>query len=220
MVVMDKKSIKDALNKLKETSKKRKFKQRVDLIINLKGLNMKKPEHHVEVYIPLHYPTGRDVKICAFVGPELKDESTKVCDTTVFIDDFPKYQNDKKLLKKLANEHAFFIAQATIMPKVAQVFGKILGTRGKMPNPKAGCVVPPKAALKPLYDRLQKLAVAKAKTQPVVKCSVGKEYQNEDEIADNILNIYNAVMHKLPTEENNIKNILIKLTMGKPIEVK
>ncbi|HII72688.1 TPA: 50S ribosomal protein L1, partial [Candidatus Woesearchaeota archaeon] len=81
-------------------------------------------------------------------------------------------------------------------------------------------VVPPKAALKPLYDRLQKLAVAKAKTQPVVKCSVGKEDQNEDEIADNILNIYNAVMHKLPTEENNIKNILIKLTMGKPIEVK
>jgi large subunit ribosomal protein L1 len=201
MVVMDKNRVKEAIKKLKETSKKRNFKQRIDLIINLKGLDLKKSEQHVEAYIQLHYPKGKPVKICAFVGPELKDEAEKVCDTSIFVDDFPKYQKDKKLIKKLAQEHTFFIAQATAMPKLAQVFGKVLGTRGKMPNPKAGCVVPPKAALQPLYDRLQKMVVAKAKTQPVIKCSVGIEDQNEDEVIDNIMTIYNTVIHKLPAED-------------------
>jgi len=220
MVLMDKDSVKEALKKVKESSKKRNFKQTFDFIINLRGLDLKKPENHVEVYANLHYSKGKPVKICAFVGPELKEEAKKVCDTTISVDDFDKYQKDKKLAKKLAQEHAFFIAQATVMPKLAQVFGKILGTRGKMPNPKAGCVVPPKAALQPLYDRLQKTAVIKAKTQPVIKCSVGIEDQNEDEVIDNIITVYNSLIHKLPSEQNNIKNMLLKLTMGKPVEVK
>jgi large subunit ribosomal protein L1 len=220
MVLMDKNTVKEALKKLKETSKKRNFKQTVDLIVNLKGLNLKKSDQHVELYTQLHYPKGKPIKVCAFVGAELKDDAEKVCDTAIFVDDFPKYQNDKKKLKKLANDHSFFIAQATIMPKVAQVFGKVLGTRGKMPNPKAGCVVPPKAALKPLYERLQKTAVLKAKTQLTIRAIVGNEEQNEDEIIDNVLTIYNALIHKLPNEENNIKTVLLKLTMGKPVEVK
>jgi large subunit ribosomal protein L1 len=217
---MDKNSIKEALKKLKESSKKRNFKQTFDLIINLRGLDMKKPDQHVDIYVPLHYSKGKPIRICAFAGPELKEEAGKVCDTTVFVDDFSKYQKDNKLTKKLAQEHDFFIAQATIMPKVAQVFGKVLGTRGKMPNPKAGCVVPPKASLQPLYERLQKTVNAKAKVQPVIKCAVGIEEQSDDEIIDNIMTIYNALIHKLPNEEHNVKSILLKLTMSKPVEVK
>ncbi|MFH1064305.1 MAG: 50S ribosomal protein L1 [Candidatus Woesearchaeota archaeon] len=217
---MDKKSVKEAIKKLKESSKKRKFKQRLDLIVNLKGLDLKKPEHQIEVYASIHYSTGKPVKICTFAGPELRDESKEVCDATVFIDDFDKYQKDKKLIKQLANDNDFFIAQATIMPKVAQVFGKVLGTRGKMPNPKAGCVVPPKTALQPLYDRLQKTIHLKAKVQPVIKCAVGSEDQDEEEVIDNILTVYNALIHKLPNEGDNIKKVLLKMTMGAPVEVK
>lgn len=217
---MDKESVKEALKKLKESSKKRKFNQTVDLIINLKSLDLKKPEQQVELYVPIHFSKGKPIKICAFVGPELREDAAKVCDKTIFIDEFPQYQADKKLIKLLARDYDFFIAQATIMPKVAQVFGKVLGSRGKMPNPKAGCVVPPKFAMQPLYDRLQKTIVMKAKVQPVIKCSVGVENQNEDEIADTIITLYNALIHKLPNEDQNIKNMLLKLTMGTPVEVK
>ena len=136
------------------------------------------------------------------------------------VENFTKYQKDKKLIKQLANNHDFFIAQATIMPKVAQVFGKVLGTRGKMPNPKAGCIVPPKTALQPLYDRLQKTTLLKAKQQQVIKVAVGIEDQKEEEIIDNVLTLYNTLIHDLPKEENNIKNVLLKLTMSKPVEVK
>jgi len=216
---MDKNTVKEALKKLKSDSKKRKFAQTVDLIINLKSLDLKKPEHQVELFVPIHYSRGKPIKLCAFVGPELKEDAEKVFDKAIFIDDFVQYQNNKKLIKQLAKEFTFFVAQATIMPKVAQVFGKVLGTRGKMPNPKAGCVVPPKSALQPLYDRLLKTVVVKAKVQPVIKCSVGVESQNDDEIVDNVMTIYNALIHKLPNEDQNIKNILLKLTMGSPVEV-
>ena len=140
-------------------------------------------------------------------------------DTAVFINDFEKYIKDKKVTKALANDHTYFVAQANIMPKVAQTFGKVLGTRGKMPNPTAGCVVPPKAALKPLYEQLQKTLRLKAKAQPVVKCSVGSEDQNEEEVIDNIMTAYTTVLHKLPNESHNIKSVLLKLTMSKPIRI-
>jgi len=216
---MDKNSVKEALKKLKETSKKRNFSQTVDLIINLKDLDLKKPEQQVELFVPIHFSRGKKIKIAAFVGPELKDESEKVFDKTIFIDEFQQYA-DKKVAKKLASEYSFFIAQANIMPKVAQVFGKFLGSRGKMPNPKAGCVVPPKTAMQPLYERLQQTIIMRAKVQPSIKCSVGIESQNDDEVVDNIMTLYNALIHKLPNEQNNIRNILLKLTMGKPVEVK
>jgi large subunit ribosomal protein L1 len=220
MVVMDKNSVKEALKELKKTSKKRNFNQTVDFIVNLRGLDLKKPEHQVELFVPVHYSRGKKLKIAAFVGPELKEDAAKACDKSILIDDFIEYQKDKRLVKKLAQEHTFFIAQANMMPKVAQVFGKVLGSRGKMPNPRAGCVVPPKTALQPLYDRLQKTIVMRAKVQPVIKCSVGVENQDEDEIVDNIMTLYNALIHKLPQENQNIKSILLKLTMGKPVEVK
>ena len=218
MVQMDKESVKKAIKQLKESSKKRNFTQSFDLIINLKGLNLKKPDNQVELFIQLPHSKGKQAKICAFVGPELKDQAKDIFDTTIFVTDFEKYQ-DQKLAKKLANDHDFFIAQANIMPKVAQTFGKILGTRGKMPNPKAGCVVPPKATLKPLFEKLKKTIKAKAKIEPVVKVTVGDFNQSEDEITDNILTIIKAVIHKLPGESNNIKNTLLKLSMSKPIKL-
>ena len=56
---MDKSEVKKALEELKKSSKKRNFKQRIELIVNLKGLNMKKPEEQVELFVPLHYSTGK-----------------------------------------------------------------------------------------------------------------------------------------------------------------
>lgn len=220
MTIMDKNNIKEALNKLKESSKKRNFKQTYELILNLKGLDMKKSDNHIELFVPMHYSKGKPIKLCAFVAIELKETAEKIFDTTIFVNDFPKYQKDKKLIKQLANDHGFFVAQATIMPKVAQVFGKVLGTRGKMPNPKAGCIVPPKVALQPLYDRLQKTAKLKAKQQQVIKVAVGVEDQKEEEVIDNVMTLYNTLIHTLPKEENNIKSIMLKLTMSKPINIK
>ena len=106
---MDKEKFKKALELVKNNSPKRNFKQTYDLIINLKGLNMKKPDHHVDVFTTLNYPKGKKVKVCAFVGPELAAQAKEACDQVVMHDEFPKYAADKLLIKRLAKNNDFFI---------------------------------------------------------------------------------------------------------------
>lgn len=216
---MDAPQLAKALKQLREVSPKRNFTQSVDLFINLKGLDLKKPENHVELYIFLQYGKGRSNKVCALVGPELKEEAEATCDKVIQEKDFDAYAKDKKLAKKLAAEFDFFVAQANIMPKVAAAFGRVFGPRRKMPNPKAGCVVPPKFNFKPLIERLRGTVKVVAKERPLIQISVGSETMPDAQLAENIMNVYNQVLHKLPGEKNNLKSVYVKCTMGKPVQL-
>jgi len=216
---MNKKDVVEALKLVKEQGPKRNFNQSVDLIIALRNLDLKKPEHQVDSFITLHYPIGKIVKICALVGPELMAQAKEACDHAVSVDEFEAIEKDKKQLKKLSNEYDYFIAQANIMPKVARSFGRVLGPKGKMPNPKLGCVVPPNANLKPLVEKLQKSVRAEAKVNSMVPCTVGKEDSKDEEVVDNILTIYDNVLHHVPNGKQNIKHVYLKLTMGKPVKI-
>ena len=215
---MDKEQINAALAKSKDISDKRNFKQSFDIIVNLKGLDLKKPEHQVDTFVTLPNPRGKKVKICALIGPELEEQSKGIFDLTIISDNFEKYR-DKKVAKKIADSFDFFIAQANIMPKVATIFGKVLGPRGKMPNPKSGCIVAPNANLKPLYEKLQRTVRINTKGSPLIQCAIGAEDMSTDEIAENALTVYKFLLQALPNEKYNIKNICVKLTMGRPVIV-
>ncbi|HJN56795.1 MAG: 50S ribosomal protein L1 [Candidatus Woesearchaeota archaeon] len=210
---MDKKVIANTLKDLKENSPKRNFKQSIDLILNLKGLDLKKAEHQINMFAMLHYNTGRKISVCALIGPELESRAKETCDEVILLDQFAKFK-DKKEIKKLAGKHDFFIAQANIMPKIATVFGRFLGPKGKMPNPKIGCILPPNANVKPLIEKLKKTVSLATKNEPTVKCRVGKEEMSDDEVVDNIITVYNTIIHKLPNEKQNVKSAMLKLTMG------
>ena len=215
---MDKEQIQAAIAKAKDTSEKRNFRQSFDLIINLKGLDVKKQEHQVDTFITLPHARGKKVKVCALVAAELETQAKNVCDSAILSDSFDKYK-DKKEVKKLANSFDFFIAQANIMPKVATAFGRVFGPRGKMPNPKSGAVVAPNANLKPLYEKLQRIVRATTKSAPLIQCAIGTEDMNINDIAENALTVYSSLLQVLPNEKHNIKDIYIKLTMGKPVKV-
>jgi large subunit ribosomal protein L1 len=215
---MDKNSVLEALEKLKMSSQKREFKQSIDLIIALKDLDFKKPEQQVEMFLSLPYTTGKKTKVCALIGAELSDDAKKVFDMVILQDDFTKY--DKRKARTLAEQYDFFIAQANIMTKVAATFGRYLGVRGKMPNPKAGCVVPPKGVnLSVLYEKLQKTLKVSAKKVPVIQLRVGTEEMPPEHVADNIMFIYDQLIHHLPGEKDNVKAIYLKYTMSKPLKL-
>ena len=216
---MDKKEIAEALKRVKDISQKRNFKQKVDLSIKLNDLDLKNPENHLNLFVPLHFTIGKGITVCGLVGPELLEQSKANFDNTILVDDFAEFAKDAKKCKKLASKYNYFVAQANIMPKVASAFGRVLGIRGKMPNPKAGCVVPPAANLKPLYEKLQKTVKVIVKSSPVVQCCVGSEDLPDEEVIDNISNIYDNIIHHLPGEKNNIKNVIVKLTMGPAIVI-
>ena len=216
---MDKKNILKGISQAKEASKKRNFSQSFDMIINLKDLNLKKPEEQVDLFLQLPESKKKKVKICALVGPELKEEAQKVCDLVIDTVEFAKYDGNKQTIKKLASEYGYFLAQANIMGQIAKTFGRVFGPRGKMPNPKAGCVVPPKANLLPVYEKLQNTVRLLAKTSMVMQVSVGNESMTDEELAHNINNVYEAVVHHLPKEHNNINSVLLKTTMGKTVRL-
>jgi len=219
MTLMDDKALGAALTQLKKDSP-RKFKQSFDLIISLKDLNLKNPDEQVEFFAQVHTTVGKRLKICALVGPELEEDAKKVFDLVVTLQQFDKLKKGE--LKKIAQDHDYFIGQATIMPKIAATWGRILGPKGKMPNPKAGCVVPPKmplAALTQLYEKLQKTVKISVKKSPNIQTLIGREEMDNAQVIDNIKTIYDQVVHHLPKEENNVKHAYLKLTMSKPVRI-
>ncbi|MBW2994752.1 50S ribosomal protein L1 [Candidatus Woesearchaeota archaeon] len=215
---MDEKKLREGLKKLRESSKKRKFDQTVDVIFVLKYFQK---TDKVDFFVDLHNPRGKKTKVGALVGTELAEQAKKVCDMCVVQDNFAQYAKDKKATKKLANEHDYFIAQANIMTDIAKTFGRIFGPRNKMPNPKAGCVVPASANLKPLYDRLQnRIRVMSNKNQNwMIQCAVASEGMADEQIIDNIMTVYNSLIANLPSGINNYKKGFIKLTMSPAVGV-
>lgn len=214
---MEKKQALDAIKYIRTNSPKRKFKQNFDLVINLKDLNLKNESHKVSTFTVLPHEKGKKVRVCALIGQELLTTAKANCHKVVLKDDFDKY--DKNAVRKLAKEIDFFVAQATLMPQIAGTFGKVLGPRGKMPNPKSGCVVPPTADLKSLVTRLQKTVKLETKNELILRCVVGNEDMKDEDIAENIMHVYNTAIHAVPQEKNNIKNSLLKFTMGPAVDI-
>ena len=212
---MNKEQVKKALEELKKQPKK-KFTQSYDLIINLKNLDIK--QTNIDFFSTLHFPKGRKVKVAAFADQLLREQADKNCDLVLEEKDFAKYK-DKKAMKKFADSYDYFISQANLMPKVAAAFGKVLGIKGKMPNPKLGCVVPPNANLEALIKKLNLTIRMSAKKALNLQCIVGKEDQPEEQIIDNIITAYNSAVKQLPNELQNVKDVTLKLTMSKPVKV-
>ncbi|MBS3116517.1 hypothetical protein J4421_02875 [Candidatus Woesearchaeota archaeon] len=213
---MDKQQVQKALTELKNNSPKRKFTQSYDLVINLKNVVTK--QNPVDIFVTLPHSQGKKVLITCFCDQQLAEDAQKNCDVVIKETEFPKYA-DKKLLKKLAITSDYCIAQANFMPKVAQIFGKVLGVRGKMPNPKLGCVVPPNANLTPLVKKLRSTVHLQTKKGTNLQCLVGKQDQSDEQVIDNILAVYQAVIKTLPNEQQNIKNVTVKFTMSKPVKI-
>lgn len=212
---MNKEEVLKAIKELREKSPKRKFSQSVDLVVNLQNLDLKKPEHKVDLYIQLPHSKGKKLRLCAFVDAQLESKAKGLFDTVIVKNDFPKWLNNKKEQKKLASSHDFFVAQVELMTQIAQTFGKVLGSRGKMPNPKAGCVVPGAIpTLEPVVKKLQNMVRLQTKNELCIKASIGTEKMKDEELADNFLAAYNALLSALPQEKNNIKYAALKLTMG------
>lgn len=205
---MEKKYILKALEELRK-QKKRKFVQAVELIINLRNFDIKKQSLNLVVEVPNKI---KDRKICAFLNKksEFVDAITKP--------EFDKYK-EKKTLKQLIKEYDYFIAAASLMPAVAVAFGKVLGPAGKMPSPQLG-ILPSEdeKTLKELLGKINRLVKIKTK-EPSLKILIGKEDLKDEELAENAITIYNSVFKALPRNKENLKSILIKFTMGKPMKI-
>lgn len=196
-----------ALQELRK-NEKFKFSQTVDLIVNLKNFDMKRESINILVNLPHPF---RELKAAAFLTGK-----SKIIDT-ITKPEFERYKG--KSAKKLAKSYDFFIAHASLMPSIASAFGKFLGQAGKMPSPQLGIVTKEDdATIQETLKRAESSVKIKTK-EPSLKLAVGKESMKDEEIADNALTAYNAIVNALPKKKESIRNVLIKFTMTKPVKI-
>ena len=204
----------EAIKKARDM-KKRNFKQSFDLAINLKNIDLKKPENRIKTEINLPHSSGSETKIGVIVDnliPQTKDLENIIVIKKIELE---KLGKDKKAIRKIAKQCSYFIAEAPLMPLVGRFLGPILAPRNLMPTP-----IPPTADLKSVVESRRNVIKIQLKESPAIHLCVGKEDMDDNKIAENIDTLIKSVISALPKKKEQIKNYVIKLTMGKPIKFK
>ena len=123
------KAVKDA----RSNSKRRNFSQTFDLIVNVKLIDLKKPENRLNETFVLPKGRGKEASVVVF-SDSMKDEKLKIYKSA----GIEGLGADKRALKKLARETDFFLSEPKLMPLVGRVLGRVLAPRGKMPSVMSG----------------------------------------------------------------------------------
>ncbi|MBI4344514.1 MAG: 50S ribosomal protein L1 [Euryarchaeota archaeon] len=198
-----------AVEGMKTSSPKRKFRQSVDLALTLKELDMSKPENRINEELVLPNGRGKEIKVGVIADGELALQAKKVADTVIMREELEELAKDKKAAKKLANGHDFFVAQSDMMSMIGKTLGPVLGPRGKMPKP-----VPANVQIAPVVERLKKTVRVKTKEKPTIHIVVGMEDMEEKQLAENIETVLRFIERKLERGMENVRSVYIKTTMG------
>ena len=214
-IKMELKNIQKKVSETRELSKSRNFKQTFDLIFNLQNMDLKRPDHKVDVGVLLDCPLRpKKLKIVAIIDHSISG-AEEIFDKVIYNEELSAMKGDMVQIRKVIHGFDKFVVQANYMPLFAQVLGRYLGPMNKMPSPKLGMVITAKTPLKELVEKLQKTIHLQTKKNLVLQVPVGSEVESDEIISKNILHVLEVLTHALPNHGHNIKEIGLKLTMGK-----
>jgi len=207
-------NLRKAIEEVKKEAGKRKFKQTVEMKINLTGIDPK--NFTINDVIELPRGINKEKKICAVGTGDFLLKAKKCADVVIDAKKLEKFK-DKKEKKKLADEVDFFVVEAPVMAEFAKSFGPVLAPRGKMPLPQH--IIPPGGDPCPVVERLRKSVRIVGKKSPVVHTVIGTEDMSIEDLETNAKAVLEYVVGKLPRGKHNLRNIYIKLTMSRPVRV-
>ncbi len=200
----------DAVAKLKE-AKSAKFDETVELAIRL-GVDPKRSDQMIRGSVLLPNGTGKKVRVLVFAKGEKEKEA---------LDAGADFVGSDELIEKIKDGWLEFdkaIATPDMMRDVGKI-GRILGTRGLMPNPKVGTVTTEiaKAVSESKLGRVE-FRVDKAANLHVI---IGKLSFDSNKLQEN----FNAVIEQLlklkPATSKGayVKSVTLTSTMGPGIKV-
>lgn len=188
-----------------------KFDESVQLDIRL-GVDPRNAEQQVRGTVSLPHGTGKTVRVAVFAsGDKLREAEEAGADVV----------GGEDLVKRI--QEGFLDFDATIatpdMMRFVGRLGKILGTRGMMPNPKVGTVTPnvaqAVAAVKggQVEFRLDRYAI--------IHVLVGKMSFDDSKLVENISTMINTIVKAKPAASKGayIKSIALSSTMSAGIKV-
>jgi large subunit ribosomal protein L1 len=202
----------DMIKEAKAGSKQRKFTQSVEMILVFKDIDVKKGFALNEV---VQLPkTSSPSTVCIMATGDMGQKAKAAkADAVVGSEELDKFAANKRASRKFINKYDFFLADTQIMPVVGKVLGQLLGPRGKMPTP-----VPFNASIESFLTRFRASIKVRARASLAMSCKIGDESMDDADLAINAHAVLTAVEKKLPSGDKNMKRVIIKTTMGKPVK--
>ena len=198
----------DKIKELKGNSKKRKFNQRYDLVINLKDFDINKSDIKVDEIFSLPKGSGKDTTITLFHS-ELKElKGCKIFNAG----EIEVLATNKKALSNLINSTGLFLSEPKLMTVVGKHLGKFLAPRGLMPKPVVGDLT----SLISSYKNGVRITIKK---DNIIHTVVGSENMEDADVTENIKAVLEFLKSKLPAGKNNIGKVYLKFTMSRPIKL-
>ena len=202
----------ELVKKAREVTKERKFKESIELIVTFKDIDVKKGFAINEiVQLP---KTSSPATVCIIATGDMNQKAKAAkADTVIGTEELAKYGANKRESRKFINKHDFFLADTKVMPVVGKTLGQLLGPRGKMPTP-----VPFDASIEAFIQRFRSCIKVRSRASLSISSKIGDVSMEDPDLVINALTVLHAIEKKLPNGEKNMKKILIKTTMGKPVK--
>lgn len=196
------------ISEAKEASKKRNFAQSVELIVVFKDIDVKKGFQINEV---VQLPkAGTEAAVCVLAGGDMGAKAKEAQATAVVdADELGQLATDKRAARKFINKYDFFLADTKIMPTVGKSLGQLLGPRGKMPTP-----VPFNAPIESFLQRFKKSVRVRVRGSLAISSRIGSQAMEDAALAANAMAVLSAIEKKLPNGEKNVRDVIVKTTMG------
>src|SRR3989338_1941295 len=193
----------EALKKNRE-GEKRKFSQTVDLIVNIRNINLNNPANKFSKDILLPHGRGKEISVC-IISDNISGSIGK--------NDIEDFSRSKSAAKQFTKKYDFFVCEAPLMPLVGKVLGRYLGPKGKMPR-----LLLPGKDPKSIIDESKKSLRIILRDAPTIQIPIATEEMSDAEIKENAEKVIEEVRKSLPAKAQ-IRNAYIKTTMGKAVKV-
>jgi large subunit ribosomal protein L1 len=203
-------SLADAIEFLKGNSQV-KFDETVEVAVNL-GIDPKKSDQSVRGSVVLPHGLGKSVRVLAFAMGEKAQEAKDAGADFVGAEDMAEKITGGWL------EFDAVIATPDMM-KVVGKLGKILGTRGLMPNPKVGTVTMDIG--KAIKELKKGKADFRAEKGGILHAPLGKLSFDAVKLQENARAFLEAIAKVKPPSAKGpfIKKVIITSTMGQGIKI-
>ncbi|MXW53269.1 MAG: 50S ribosomal protein L1 [Gammaproteobacteria bacterium] len=203
--------VQEAVKILSELAQRTKFKESLDIAVNL-GIDTKKQDQMVRGSTTLPHGVGKDIKVAVFASGDEAEAAQQAGADVVGLEDLAESVK--------AGNYDFDVVLATPQSmRVLGPLGRILGPRGLMPNPKSGTVTNDMATA--VKNAKSGQVQFRADRGGVIHGCVGQVGQSGEQVKENIAALLDDLRKAKPASAKGtyLKKVTLSTTMGPGVAI-